>query len=686
MYRLYVSCLTVAIAVAAIVLTVADTRAASQDFFTQSTTSRGLTPQLQPVLSGLSSPLYVTNAKDGTNRLFIVEQGGIIKVLHPGSTTPTVFLNITPIVLSGGEQGLLGLAFHPQYATNRRFFVNYTRQTDGATVIAEYKVSAANPDVADTAEVRLLTIDQPFPNHNGGMIEFGPDHFLYIGMGDGGSGNDPGMRSQNIDLLLGKMLRINVDVPNGQIPYSSPPTNPFFGTTAGRDEIYAYGFRNPFRWSFDRGTGQLVVGDVGQSAREEVDIVTLGGNYGWRVFEGSLCTGLDPTLCSGGNFIGPITEYDHSGGRCSITGGYVYRGALSTLPTGSYVFADFCTGEIFLLDHGIRTVILGSGVNISSFGEDEAGEIYVVGLGGTLQRLINTDTRTGSIVANPNPIQQCDFSGLGITGLSWSSTGTAAVEVRVGAPNGALLAHTAPSGSATTGKWVADGTTFFLQDVSGGLPLTALNTIATVTVGLTRTGCSSGTISANPNPIQVCDGSGLGATGLSWMSTGTAAVEVRVGSPNGGLLAHTGPSGSATTGKWVGQGTTFFLQDVSGGLPLTSANTLATVSVGLTATGCPNRTGTLTANPNPIQVCDGSGLGVTGLSWTSGGTTTVELRVGAPNGALLAHTGPAGSANTGKWVGQGTVFYLQDVSGGLPLTAANTLATVTVNLTTAGCP
>jgi len=207
-----------------------------------------------------------------------------------------------------------------------------------------------------------------------------------------------------------------------------------------------------------------------------------------------------------------------------------------------------------------------------------------------------------------------------------------------------------------------------------------------VTVNVTRAGCSSGTISANPNPIQVCDGSGLGVTALSWMSTGTAAVEVRVGSPSGGLLAHTGPSGSATTGKWVGQGTTFFLQDVTGGLPLTAANTLATISVGLTATGCANRTGTLTANPNPIQVCDGSGLGVTGLSWTSGGTTTVELRVGAPNGALLAHTGPAGSANTGKWVGQGTTFFLQDVSGGLPLTAANTLATITVNTTTAGCP
>ncbi len=263
---------------------------------------------LQPILTGLSSPLFVTHARDGTNRLFIVEQAGLIKVLQPGSTTPTIFLDITANVLSGGERGLLGLAFHPTYATNRRFFVNYTRQPDGATVIAEYQASATDPNVADATETTLLTISQPFANHNGGMIEFGPDGFLYIGMGDGGSANDPDNRAQNVDELLGKMLRIDVDRPNGAVPYSSPSDNPFFGVTAGRDEIYAVGLRNPFRFSFDRATGLLYAGDVGQDAREEVDIITRAGNYGWRVFEGTLCTNNDPGLCT------PVSQVDGDGG------------------------------------------------------------------------------------------------------------------------------------------------------------------------------------------------------------------------------------------------------------------------------------------------------------------------------------------------------------------------------------
>jgi hypothetical protein len=354
-----------------------------------------ITATLEPVVTTLTQPIYVTNAHDGSNRLFFVEQGGIIKVLHPGSTTPTVFLNITSRVLSGGERGLLGLVFHPQFPTNRRFFVDYTRTGDGATVIAEYLASAGNPDIADTTEKVLLTISQPFANHNGGMIEFGPDGFLYIGMGDGGSGNDPGNRAQNIEELLGKILRIDVDNPNGPIPYSSPVDNPFFGATPGRDEIYAIGMRNPWRFSFDRTTDDLYVGDVGQGAREEVDIVSLGGNYAWRVFEGTLCTNLDPTLCTGGSFAAPIAEYSHtpgSGGRCSIIGGYAYRGVMSTLPVGAYVYGDLCTGEIFLLQGGVQTLLFDTNNIISSFGEDEAGELYVVELGSSVFRIA---TRTG---------------------------------------------------------------------------------------------------------------------------------------------------------------------------------------------------------------------------------------------------------------------------------------------------
>jgi hypothetical protein len=269
--------------------------------------------KLELVLASLSSPLFVTSGRDGSNRLFFVEQTGRILVLQSGMEA--VFLDIRSKVLSGGEQGLLGLAFHPQYAANRRFFVNYTRQPDGATVIAEYRASASDPNIADPGETQILTIAQPFANHNGGMLEFGPDDFLYIGMGDGGSGNDPGNRAQDIEDLLGKMLRINVDMPSGGLPYSSPADNPFFGAIPGRDEIYAVGLRNPFRFSFDRGTGQLYAGDVGQSQREEIDIITLGGNYGWRVFEGTLCTNLDPQLCSGDSSTVIVAS---DGGTCII--------------------------------------------------------------------------------------------------------------------------------------------------------------------------------------------------------------------------------------------------------------------------------------------------------------------------------------------------------------------------------
>jgi glucose/arabinose dehydrogenase len=349
--------------------------------------------RLVPVLSNFASPLFLTNARDGSNRLFVVEQGGRIWLFHPETGALTVFLDITSKVISGGERGLLGLAFHPDYATNRRFFVHYTRQSDGAIVIAEYRASAANPDVAGAAEILLLIVDHPLGNHNGGMLAFGPDGFLYIGLGDGGGANDPDNRAQNINDLLGKILRIDVDTPNPPAAqYSSPADNPFFGATVpGRDEIFAVGLRNPFRFSFDRDSGELVVGDVGQNAREEVDIVTLRGNYGWRVFEGTSCTGIDQLQCAAPGFIGPIFEYEHIGGRCSITGGYAYRGTRGTFPLGTYVFADFCTGEIFALRAAASgaplTLLFDTDLSISSFGEDEAGEIYVVGLGGTVHQI-----------------------------------------------------------------------------------------------------------------------------------------------------------------------------------------------------------------------------------------------------------------------------------------------------------
>jgi len=381
---------------------------------------------LTPVLEGLASPVFVTNAHDGSLRLFVVEQPGTIKVLLPDHTVPSVFLDIASKVVFSGEQGLLGLAFHPQYAVNRRFFVDYTRREDGATVIAEYRTSAGNPNVADTAETVLLVIPQPFANHNGGMVEFGPDGFLYIGMGDGGSGNDPGARGQNVSELLGKILRIDVDHPNGSAPYSSPPDNPFAGSTPGRDEIYSYGLRNPWRFSFDRATGTLMAGDVGQNRWEEIDEIKRGGNYGWRIWEASECTGNDPALCQRAGFTFPIAEYFHDSGRCSVTGGYVYRGDRATLPSGTYIYGDYCSGEIFELQNGVSTVALATGKNISSFGEDELGELYVVGLGGTVQRLASGPPCAVSLnsAGRSFPLAGFPFGVVGVTaapGCAWAS-------------------------------------------------------------------------------------------------------------------------------------------------------------------------------------------------------------------------------------------------------------------------
>lgn len=347
------------------------------------------TVTLRPFLSGLSSPVLVTNAGDTSRRVFIVERAGVIKVLQPGATTPTVFLNIASRLVSGGEQGLLGLAFHPQYAANGRFFVYYTRTGDGALKIAEYAVSA-NPDVAATTETTILVVPHPgATNHNGGMLAFGTDGYLYAGTGDGGGGNDPSNNAQNLNVLLGKILRLDIDPPAGSgVPYLSPASNPFFGAIPGRDEIYAYGLRNPWRFSFDRATGAAWVGDVGQGAREEVDSpLVVGGNYGWRVYEGFGCTGLDPSLCVPANYVMPVFQYDHSGGRCSLTGGYVYRGSALTLPSGTYVYADYCSGEIFTWDGVTQSVLVDTAMNISSFGEDEDGELYVVDLNGTINQL-----------------------------------------------------------------------------------------------------------------------------------------------------------------------------------------------------------------------------------------------------------------------------------------------------------
>lgn len=345
--------------------------------------------ELQQIAPGFTRPVYLTHAGDDSGRLFIVEQAGVIKIIRDGKILSTPFLDIRDWVESGGEKGLLSVAFHPQYKENGRFFVNYTARKEGIlkTVIAEYKVSAANPDTADRAERVILEIEQPFGNHNGGLNKFGPDGFLYIGLGDGGAAGDPLNFAQNLESLLGKMLRIDVD----KEPYAVPADNPFVGKPNARGEIWAYGLRNPWRFSFDRCTGRLFAGDVGQGRLEEIDIIEKGKNYGWRIMEGSQCYD-PPTLCNTQGLELPIAEYDHSLG-CSVTGGYVYRGTQYPALIGHYLFGDYCSGRIWSLSEnssGRWTMrqLIDSPFSISSFGEDEQGELYVVHYGGAIYRVI----------------------------------------------------------------------------------------------------------------------------------------------------------------------------------------------------------------------------------------------------------------------------------------------------------
>jgi glucose/arabinose dehydrogenase len=349
---------------------------------------------LTPIADGLQRPDYLTHAGDGSGRLFVVEQPGRIRIIKEGSLLPTPFLDIVAIVGSqANEQGLLSVAFHPDYRNNGFFFVNYTN-TDGNTTIARYQV-ADDPDIADPNSAKiLLTINQPYGNHNGGQLVFGPDGYLYVGMGDGGAANDPHNNGQSLDTLLGKILRLDVD--NGD-PYGAPQDNPFVDQPDARPEIWSYGWRNPWRISFDRGTGDMYVADVGQNKYEEVHVEfagTPGGqNYGWRLMEGLHC--FNPAECDPASLPVelPVAEYDHSQG-CSVTGGYVYRGANYPELTGTYLYGDYCSGLVWGLRHEgngswsqSQAQLLASNTNISSFGQDEAGEIYLIDHRGTVYQL-----------------------------------------------------------------------------------------------------------------------------------------------------------------------------------------------------------------------------------------------------------------------------------------------------------
>ncbi len=352
--------------------------------------------KLVPIATGLASPVGITHVDDDSGRLFVTLRDGRIMVIRNGVVVPTPFLDLRSIVLSGGEQGLLGLAFHPQYTLNGFFYVNYT-DLAGDTVIARYRVSPFDHERADPNSAKvLLRIDQPFANHNGGQLAFGPDGFLYIATGDGGSGGDPGNRAQSLGTLLGKILRIDVD--SGD-PYAIPPTNPFAGSPGARGEIWAYGLRNPWRFSFDRDTGDLFIGDVGQGQWEEVNFQPAfsggGENWGWRCLEGTHPFNTDN--CNLNVLEPPILEYGHhEGPHCSVTGGFRYRGLIHPDLQGVYFYGDFCSGWIFgarETPSGWTTeLLIDTELRISSFGEDQAGEIYVADIAGTIWRIASGAT------------------------------------------------------------------------------------------------------------------------------------------------------------------------------------------------------------------------------------------------------------------------------------------------------
>lgn len=366
--------------------------------------------KLQLVTKGLTSPVGMASPKDGTNRLFIIEQGGKIRIVKNGMLLSIPFLNISDkldgLNIAYSEKGLLGMTFHPDYKTNGRFFVYYSapikqKNSDHKSVLAQYKVSTSNPDVADTKEEVIMEILQPESNHNGGCLAFGLDGFLYIGVGDGGGAGDKHGtigNGQNLNTLLGKILRIDVD---SKKPYAVPPDNPFTGRSNAKPEIYAYGLRNPWRFSFDRVSGKLFCADVGQDAWEEINLIEKGKNYGWRIMEGKHCYNPN-TNCNTSGLALPIDEYNHDTG-ISVCGGYMYRGKMYPSLHGNYFFADW-SGKVFYLKQqgdgswkrgeviadDNRTNDMGSKIN--SMGEDENGEIYFI-----TQNLFGPKSPTGAV-------------------------------------------------------------------------------------------------------------------------------------------------------------------------------------------------------------------------------------------------------------------------------------------------
>ena len=418
--------------------------------------------RLTSVASGLGGALFVTHVPGDADRLFVVQQSGVIRVIENGTLLPTPFLNVASRIRAGGERGLLGLAFPADHAQSGLFYISFTRAGDGASVLARLSVSSANRNVADPASYTQVfgPVSQPFSNHNGGCIQFGPDGYLYYGLGDGGSSGDPSCFAQNTRSYLGKMLRLDMST----TPASAPADNPFVNDPNVLDEIWSLGWRNPWRFSFDPETGDLYVGDVGQNAEEEISFQpatsTGGENYGWKIMEGNRCfstsncqTGVPP--CNSPLLTDPIYTYGHSLG-CSVTGGVVYRGCAIPSLNGTYFFGDYCSGTIWSFRYengqvnGFRNwqSLIGRVGSLTSFGQDAAGELYVVSGSGTVFRLestVNTANDLGFGTAGGNgQIPAFSVCGLLTQGES------AEFRLDGAAPNAAAAVVGGPTNNPTT--------------------------------------------------------------------------------------------------------------------------------------------------------------------------------------------------------------------------------------------
>jgi glucose/arabinose dehydrogenase len=598
---------------------------------------------LQEIASGFQTPVELVNSGDGSGRLFVVEQGGTIKVLSGGVVAATPFLDISTVITSGGERGLLGLAFHPQYSSNRAFYVYYTRAGDGALTIARYLRSATNPLIADPASGSVvLVIPHPnYQNHNGGHLAFGPDGYLYIGTGDGGGGGDPDQNGQKLTTRLAKMLRISV---NGGTGYTIPPTNPYASSncdTAANPcpEIWAFGLRNPWKFSFDRSNGDLFIGDVGQGLYEEVNYLPAGSpggkNFGWNVYEGTRCYAA--TTCSIAPGLAPhtppIIEYGHDNtdfGGFSITGGYRYRGSKSPALNGYYFYGDFSSQRIWVATpnaNGVWTREFSqiAPSSISSFGEDEAGELYLVGYG---------TGKIYSIKGPPAPVSVVnDLNGDGKSDIVIQTVGASATTTTTWLMNGTSISAAANI-LTTDPAWTISHIADFNGD--GKADILWRNSNGAVTLWLMNGSTVVSTVGLlGPDPLwrvsHVGDFNGDGKSDLLWRNTSGA---VTVWLMNGTAIASSAGILGADA-SWSVSHVGDFDGDGKGDLLWRNTNGAVTMWL-MNGISISSSIGLLGANPNwsVSHTADFNGDGKADLLWrNTNGAVTMWLM----NGVAVAN-------------------------------------------------